>query len=503
MLDGYDNPNPTPRPPLNGLDFNHRFPRGPIKPVKPLSERIQSHILRLEADDRKPRNESLIIIPEEGIWRKIGNKTFYRLHGLHYIHHSNYKNGIQEAIDRANSRVFVRDATYPVNTNIAPKTGIYLEGETSAATVLKANANNLKLLSMATALPQNSVRLLHFGFDSGTFTGVTGVDFNQTNQEVNQTTQNNFVHDLQFFRNFTTLVDMTGCEASVMDLIWADNATCLAGEVYAKTFNGDITVSRLIWPQPGGTSAALHVIGNQVKVYNSVLNQIVVENQLANSITYTNTILLSLRDLFLANSQPAGVHKLINNGNQTNTVNTIDWMGCYIGLKNSSAAFASSGTGSLICSNANFRNCNFNSLDATPKWVSAPAGSIMTMGKKLTWENNFLTGTTIAIGDPQTGGWGQFDFQPPPAGWSLTRVPAVPVGTGVANARRCFYPRPVRIYAAGTISGTHIIDSGPLGDGANPVDTLVGIDPTVVQLDYGEQIWYATTVPSSWKWYGL
>jgi hypothetical protein len=75
------------------------------------------------------------------------------------------------------------------------------------------------------------------------------------------------------------------------------------------------------------------------------------------------------------------------------------------------------------------------------------------------------------------------------------------VGTGIANAFRNRSNRPILIYQVGA-SGTHIIDAeNNLGSSA--VDLALGVDPVVIQLNPFEQVYYATTVPSSWKFYGL
>ena len=95
MLDGYENPDPTAKPP-NWADL-----KVPVKPVVPLSERILSHIDTLESSRSTARHSSFVVIPGRGIWRKMGNKTFYRLFNLRYLQHDQKKNGLQEAIDRA------------------------------------------------------------------------------------------------------------------------------------------------------------------------------------------------------------------------------------------------------------------------------------------------------------------------------------------------------------------------------------------------------------------
>ena len=37
---------------------------------------------------------------------------------------------------------------------------------------------------------------------------------------------------------------------------------------------------------------------------------------------------------------------------------------------------------------------------------------------------------------------------------------------------------------------------------ASGTDTALAVDPPWIRLERFEQVYYATTVPSSWKWYG-
>lgn len=126
FLDGYENPLP-----------NHNFD------PRPLSERIRSEILRQERVGHSPRYASHVLIPQHGIWRKMGHRTFYRLFGLHYFNRDNdpKTSGLQAALQNSHSRVFVKDGTYPLSatSNYFASTtlnkwymGVHLEGETAA-----------------------------------------------------------------------------------------------------------------------------------------------------------------------------------------------------------------------------------------------------------------------------------------------------------------------------------------------------------------------------------
>ena len=80
-----------------------------------------------------------------------------------------------------------------------------------------------------------------------------------------------------------------------------------------------------------------------------------------------------------------------------------------------------------------------------------------------------------------------------PKGFSIT-TPALPAAIGSADAVTNTFPYAVWVFQAGE-SGTHIIDT-------NGNDVLLPADPAVVTLEPGDKIYYATTVATSWKWYG-
>ena len=80
-----------------------------------------------------------------------------------------------------------------------------------------------------------------------------------------------------------------------------------------------------------------------------------------------------------------------------------------------------------------------------------------------------------------------------PQGFSVA-TPTLPAATGSADAVTNTFPFSVRIYQTGE-SGTHIID-------ASGNDVTLPSDPPDLALDPGCKIYYATTVATSWKWYG-
>lgn len=101
-------------------------------------DRIQLEIERIEAKGIKARTASFIVIPDDGIWRKIGYRTFYRLYNLYYITKSDDPKtaGIQKAIDKAQSRIFIKDGIYVMTQGLtfSPPTArpLFIEGESMA-----------------------------------------------------------------------------------------------------------------------------------------------------------------------------------------------------------------------------------------------------------------------------------------------------------------------------------------------------------------------------------
>lgn len=81
-----------------------------------------------------------------------------------------------------------------------------------------------------------------------------------------------------------------------------------------------------------------------------------------------------------------------------------------------------------------------------------------------------------------------------PAGWGVT-TPSLPAGTGSASAVENATRYRVRVYQSGG-AGTHVVD--PAG-----TDTALPADPVELVLDPLAKVYFATTVPSSWDWYGV
>lgn len=157
MLDGYENPNPTTPPP----EEKHIKPV--VRPIPVISERILNHIDSLERVGETARHSAFVVIPSAGIWRKMGNKTFYRLFNLRYMQHNGEKNGIQEAMDKAKSRVFVKDSSYNCTTALTLQPGIALEGESMP-----------QITNVDPTPPENNTFTTNANGDTGTVLTTTG-----------------------------------------------------------------------------------------------------------------------------------------------------------------------------------------------------------------------------------------------------------------------------------------------------------------------------------------
>ena len=80
-------------------------------------------------------------------------------------------------------------------------------------------------------------------------------------------------------------------------------------------------------------------------------------------------------------------------------------------------------------------------------------------------------------------------------GFNIT-TPSVPAGIAVGNAVVNATAQTIRVYQDADADGTHIIDF----DGN---DILLNQDPTWFILEPGEKAYYATAVPTTWKWYAV
>lgn len=537
MLNGYENPDPTPVVPLVRElgNWNRSYPRPPFdkaKPEKPISERVADYIEKEEEKGAKARDTSFIVIPKAGIWRKIGNRTFYRLFGLHYLHHDSQNNGIQEAITKANSRVFIKDtvpvtAGYPITTSILPKTGIWVDGETPYGTRLKANANSLKIISVA-GTPMYQMRFSHLGLDGNGFTGVTGIDINAL--AIDEIVSYSQIYDIQVFNSptgtFTNVIDASGNEGCGIDLIYwpptggaGGSGGGVNGDGYGEIvlgglkYAGWLEATRITNNPAAGTTAGLHIFGGQVMVKDCVLNTIKIDNQ--NPGGYFTHGAIWIEGNYMANSQPSAVLGKIQQGNlysftTGNTILSMDLVGNYFGLANSRSLFYNASPYQITINRLGMHGNTFLNLDASAVTWCGGTASLSTWGSLLDWsQSNYISGT-IGSGVLLGGGFGNYFWYAPPAGWGWpngggwgtgANTPAVPVGTGSANAVRNRSNRPILICQVGAV-GTHIIDS----EGNNlssAIDAALGVDPVVVQLNPFERIYYATTVPSSWKFYGI
>ena len=123
-------------------------------------------------------------------------------------------------------------------------------------------------------------------------------------------------------------------------------------------------------------------------------------------------------------------------------------------------------------------------------------------GGNVTIARNVVTpGTTgpviaTAANTAGNGGWNQQAIGNPgsnPQGWATT-TPALPAATGSADAVQNENAYPVRVTMKGN-AGTHITDP--------TADVLLPADPVEITLNPGQKIYFATTVPTAWAWFGV
>jgi hypothetical protein len=165
---------------LDGYDHDPTF-----------SARVAREVAKLENVGRVPRHESFIVTPDLPLWRKMGNRTFYRLYGLHYFGKRDdpAHAGLERAFQKAGSRVFIKDGNYSYGStvNMFPSTtasqdyaGIHIEGESFAlkpggsSTTLPLNRVGVQLIwtgssggTMMQTSPQNNYNLNQAGYVSG------------------------------------------------------------------------------------------------------------------------------------------------------------------------------------------------------------------------------------------------------------------------------------------------------------------------------------------------
>ncbi len=81
----------------------------------------------------------------------------------------------------------------------------------------------------------------------------------------------------------------------------------------------------------------------------------------------------------------------------------------------------------------------------------------------------------------------------PRAGWTVT-TPALPAATGSGDSVINTNPYLVRVWQAGG-AGVHLVD-------ASGTDQALVSDPSEISLDSGCALYFATTLPTAWQWFG-
>lgn len=112
-----------------------------------LDERIAREVLRLERGGETARRFSFVVTPNTRYWRNRGNMAAYRELGLHVLNKRQFPHSttdaIQEAHDRAESRVYLKDGLYGLTTTPTfTHPSFYLEGESQVATILEQRTPN-------------------------------------------------------------------------------------------------------------------------------------------------------------------------------------------------------------------------------------------------------------------------------------------------------------------------------------------------------------------------
>lgn len=133
-----------------------------------------------------------------------------------------------------------------------------------------------------------------------------------------------------------------------------------------------------------------------------------------------------------------------------------------------------------------FTAASGQSADTINNGNGAPASFVIEGGS---WENSngFIYGTGYTYQVRNLAGYSPQGF--------ATGTPSLPGGTGSSNAVTNTNPYPVRISQSGA-SGTTIED--PSGTAKQ-----LPADPVEFTLDPQAKVYYATTVPTSWLWYGI
>ena len=241
--------------------------------------------------------------------------------------------------------------------------------------------------------------------------------------------------------------------------------------------------------QPLGFSA----VNSQCEFYDSYMEGVAITGKIGSSL---NQIFQNCQMDTLQLGGEVYSLSLINHYNYDDGKSLIDLNGYhvdylyvsgYVGVKNGVTLFKNSSATANQIGQLDFHAYLQNDGNAGNKWIDTNT-SILHLHVSAPNPGTALSGMPfVSVALNGIYGWAAG------LGFGAT-TPALPAGTGSANAVQNTNPYSVRIFQTGS-SGTHIID-------ASGNDVALPSEPTVFELDTGCKVYYATTVATSWKWYG-
>ena len=218
-----------------------------------------------------------------------------------------------------------------------------------------------------------------------------------------------------------------------------------------------------------------------------------------------------ISNTFFANNDPGGMCRLVVHTGELVSVLSLTLMNDQIMLNNNGCLFASylSSGSKLSLNYVSITGSYFFNTAGTGYWAETNSSGTLTM-KQYHWDpsNRVTPGIALTGGlasQLTTGVCASFYFAPEPTGFNgpLQNYPAVPVGTGSANARQNCLPYPLTFFmnvtsSAGVVlqTGGHIIDVL-----SSNTDKAIYNTPTFT-LYPGDKIYFATNVPYAWIPYG-
>lgn len=152
-------------------DFDYDTPKSQLK------GRIDKLIDRLELQGRVPRHETMMLVPYEGELGRMGNHSFYNKYGLYPANKRVFPEtktaAWQEVIDRAHSRIFVKDGVYngtktivgypdQGSDTVSPTPSLGIEGESIPNAADPTSASTQSQVRYILNSPTNPIPLLTF-----------------------------------------------------------------------------------------------------------------------------------------------------------------------------------------------------------------------------------------------------------------------------------------------------------------------------------------------------